>query len=59
MATAKTPRADKAATKTYTVLGNLEHDGERYPPDSAVELTDDQAKPLLDLQVVKPAAVGA
>lgn len=57
MATAKTPtpRADKAATKPYTVLGNLEHDGDRYPPDSTVDLTDDQAKPLLDLQVVKPA----
>lgn len=63
MATAKTPptaqAATKPATQLYTVLGNLEHDGEPYAPGSPVELTDDQAKPLLDLQVVTPATAAA
>jgi hypothetical protein len=61
MATKNTARAEQAETKSYTVLSKLEHDGKLYQPDSdddTVELTVDQAKPLLDLKVVtpKPAA---
>lgn len=58
MATKQTTRAEKAATQSFTVLSKLDHDGEVYQPDDAVELTADQAKPLLDLQVVKPAPAG-
>lgn len=58
MATRNTPRAEKAATKPYTVLSPLDHDGEPYKRDDQVELTEDQARPLLDLKVVQPAPAG-
>lgn len=62
MATKPATRAEKAAersqTQSFTVLSKLDHDGEVYQPDDTVELTADQAKPLLDLQVVKPAPAG-
>lgn len=62
MATSKsTPaaRAAKAETKLYDVQSNLDHDGEPYVAGDQVELTADQAKPLIDLQVVKLAAATA
>jgi hypothetical protein len=44
------------ATKTYTVLKNLRHDGKGYLPGKPVELTEAQADVLLKLKVVKLGA---
>lgn len=59
MATRKT-RAEGAATKTYQVLSNLEHDGVPYTPSRdavvTIELEDDQAAPLLAAKVIQPIA---
>lgn len=52
---ATTPKAAKA-TKTYQVLTALEHDGQPYKAGEPIELTDEQAKPLLDVKAVAPAA---
>ncbi len=51
--------AAKAAAEgkgtSYVVLGNLDHDGERYSRDDTVELDPLTAEPLLAAGVVKPA----
>lgn len=55
---ATTPKAAKA-TKPYKALTPVEHDGELYTPDNPdklLELTEEQAKPLLDVKAVAPAA---
>lgn len=52
---ATNPKAAKAV-KTYKVLTPLEHDGQPYSPGDPVELSDEQAKPLLDVKAVAPAA---
>ena len=52
---ATNPKAAKAV-KNYKVLTPLEHDGQPYSPGEPVELSDEQAKPLLDVKAVAPAA---
>lgn len=54
MAKAKTGAA--AATKKYTVISSLEHDGESYGVGDTVEMTPDQAKPLLGNTLEEQAA---
>lgn len=39
----------------YIVLSPLEHDQKRYEPGKMAELTDEQAEPLLALNVVSPS----
>jgi hypothetical protein len=55
----RTAAAAKAAasgeSSTYTVLSNLDHDGERYAPGEHVELDPICAAPLLEAGVVKPS----
>lgn len=40
----------------YDVLSHLIHNGKSYDEGSQVELTKEQAKPLIELGVVKKAA---
>lgn len=49
MATRKprTAGAEPAASTVYVVLDPLRHDGVDYAPDDEIELTEDQAAPLL------------
>lgn len=54
MATRK-PKAEQTAG-SYIVQSPLDHDGERYAPGDSVELSEDQAKPLLEAKVISPAA---
>ncbi len=42
------------APKTYTALTAIKHDGENYAKGDTIELTQDQAKPLLERGAVKP-----
>lgn len=55
---AKATKAAAAATKKYIVISQLEHDGETYGVGEPVEMTEEQAKPLLGntLQAVAEAA---
>ena len=51
-----------ANTHAYPVLTPLKHDGQTYAPGGAVELTDEQAIPLLACGAVAtavPAPAGA
>lgn len=48
--------ADQASPKAYTVQSPVEHDGVRYEPGEPIELSEDQAKPLIDAGAIKPAA---
>ena len=52
---ATTPKAPKA-TKTFKVLTPVEHDGELYTEGKPIELNEEQARPLLDVKAVAPAA---
>jgi hypothetical protein len=38
--------APEVPTKTYPVIGNLEHDGIPYKPGDTIRLTDEQAAVL-------------
>lgn len=38
----------------YKTLTNLNHDGVKYPPGAEVELSDHEAKPLLECKAVEP-----
>lgn len=51
MATSR-PKKD-APLGTYRVLSPLDHDQVQYAPGESVELTDEAAKPLLDLRAVE------
>lgn len=54
MATAKkTARGADAPKATYIVTSPLEHDLERYEVGAEIDLTEDQAEPLLG-HTVKP-----
>lgn len=41
---------------SHTVVTALRHNGKHYHPQSTVDLSADEAKPLIDAGVVKPAA---
>lgn len=60
MATSKkaAARADQP-TATYTVQSPLDHDNDRYAAGDTVDLTEEQAKPLLELRVIKPGPAAA
>jgi hypothetical protein len=49
----KQPEPKQGATK-HRVLQNLRHDGKHYNPKSVVELTAEEAKPLVAAKVVAP-----
>ena len=51
-----TPKAEPPATSPYTVLGNLDHDGQRYTAGQPVLLTAADAAPLLAAGVVAEPA---
>lgn len=53
MATAKKTASANAPKATYIVTSPLEHDLERYEVGAEIELTEDQAEPLLG-HTVKP-----
>ncbi len=38
----------------YTVLDNLSHDGKPYATGDEVELTQAEAKPLIEVRVIAP-----
>lgn len=46
------------ATKTYETTGTLGHDGEMHPPGAEVELTDDEAQPLLEQGAIREPGAG-
>lgn len=43
--------------KTYTALTAIVHDGDRYARGEQLDLTDDQARQLLEGGIVKPFLV--
>ncbi|MCW5657445.1 MAG: hypothetical protein KIT60_07060 [Burkholderiaceae bacterium] len=49
-------RNDGEATQEYRVIGNLEHDGERYGVGDTVSLPERDAQPLLAANVIQPMA---
>jgi hypothetical protein len=44
--------ADAKGKKTYTVLVVINHDGDLYEVGDAIDLTDKQAEPLLNVNAV-------
>lgn len=44
----------QAETSTYVVLTKLQHDGSDYATGETVDLTTDQAGPLLEVAAIKP-----
>lgn len=44
----------QSPVKTYTTLTKIRHDGETYAKGDAIELTIDQAQPLLERAAIKP-----
>jgi len=46
--------AKKSALKTYVALTKITHDGDTYNRNDQIELTDEQAKQLLEAGIVKP-----
>jgi hypothetical protein len=52
-------KLDKAALKSYTVVSELDHDGERFEAGDSVELTAAEAAPLIKYGVVVDAEASA
>ncbi len=48
--------AKNTEAKTYTCAEPIKHDGELYAPDEDIELTKEQAQPLLILGHVREKA---
>lgn len=59
MATKKSAAGTQQPTATYVVQSPLDHDNDRYAAGDTVELTEEQAKPLLELRVIKPGPAAA
>lgn len=49
-------KAGAAPTKTYKVISALEHDNVAYAVGEPVDMTEEQAKPLLGNTLEAPAA---
>jgi hypothetical protein len=58
MATKPTKKPAGPVT-TYTVLSPLEHDQEPYAVGESIELTPEQAAPLLGVKAIEPAPAQA
>lgn len=52
------PKADEP-TETFNVIDNLRFNGEDYVAGEPVDMTEDQAAPLLDTVVQRKAAAPA
>jgi hypothetical protein len=53
-AAVKAAAEDQEPTETYLVVHPVSHDNVHYKRESEIELAEDEARPLLDLGVVKP-----
>ena len=42
------------AVKTFVALTSIKHDGEKFAKGETIELTQDQASPLLEVGSIKP-----
>lgn len=55
----KAKKSQSLETADYTVLHQLEHDGDAYAVGETVALTAEQAEPLLAVKAVVAAAAAA
>jgi hypothetical protein len=44
--------ATQSAKQTYTVVTAVDHNNRRYEPGTPIDLTNEQARPLLDVNAI-------
>lgn len=47
------------ATKTYTAKTPIDYNGTRYEEGASIDIEDEHAKPLLDVDAIAPAKQAA